>query len=415
MKEISFVYVIEGMELWRQKIADLIISLLFIGFLLWILFPLGVSAASPKVAAWIPYWQAEMGLESASDNIKDLDTAYLFVYEVNSAGNLVPKVDFKDTEWKDFIKLAKKRDVELIPTIAWFDGDEIHATLSNTKARNKLIDQIVDMVDDNNFDGVNIDFEQKNAETIDYFSRFLRDLKDELGRDELTCAIEARMPPESKWRPQDIPKTLTFANDYKEINKHCDRIELMAYDQQRADIQLNEERRGVPYAPVADTDWVEKVVELALEDFDEDKVYLGVPTYGRAWDITVAPDWYRDYKRVATLNQPRILELANEIYNSPIGRTEGGEAVISYFPEDSVWKIFNALPTPAGTPKGFEAAAKALMVATMANIEVPVRIVFWSDAKAIEERLDLVDKYDLEGIAIFKIDGEEDPDIWDLF
>ncbi|MCA9359403.1 hypothetical protein KC926_04350, partial [Candidatus Kaiserbacteria bacterium] len=98
-----------------------------------------------------------------------------------------------------------------------------------------------------------------------------------------------------------------------------------------------------------------------------------------------------------------------------IGRTEGGEAVISYFPEDSPWKIFNALPTPKGTPKGFEAAAKALMVATYANIEIPVRVIIWSDAEAIDEKIDLVDKYDLRGVAVFKVDGEEDSKMWKLF
>ncbi len=89
--------------------------------------------------------------------------------------------------------------------------------------------------------------------------------------------------------------------------------------------------------------------------------------------------------------------------------------MISYFPEDSVWKILNGLPTPAGTPKGYEAAAKALMVANYAKVEVPVRFISWSDAKAIEEKMDLVDKYDLKGVAVFKVDGEEDMDIWKLF
>ena len=189
----------------------------------------------------------------------------------------------------------------------------------------------------------------------------------------------------------------------------------MTYDQQRADILLNDERKGVPYNPVADIDWVESVLELALEDFDEDKVMLGIPTYGRAWDVTVAPEWYRDYTRVASVDHSRAVVLAEEIYDVPIGRTDGGEAVITYFPEDSVWKIFNQLPTPAGTPPGFEAAAKALLVATYANVEIPVRILTWGDAEAAEDKLDLAEDYDLKGVAFFKFDGEEDEDIWDLF
>jgi spore germination protein YaaH len=269
------------------------------------------------------------------------------------------------------------------------------------------------MVDRHDFYGVNIHYESKLAITIDYFSDFLEELRGELGpRQELTCTREARTPPESRWR--EVPAVIEYANDYEAMNEHCDWVEIMAYDQQRADWRLNQARRGVPYAPVADTEWVEKVLELALEEFDEDKVMLGVPTYGRAWDVTVAPDWYKHYELVATLNQPRILELADK-YNVQPGRTDGGEAIISFFPDTSPWRIFGALPAPAGTPRGYEAAAKALLVATYADIEIPVRFVTWSDADAIAEKLELAEAERLKGIAVFKVDGEEDPAVWRLF
>jgi GH18 family chitinase len=80
-----------------------------------------------------------------------------------------------------------------------------------------------------------------------------------------------------------------------------------------------------------------------------------------------------------------------------------------------VWKIFNQLPTPEGTPKGYEAAAKALLVATVANVEIPVRFVTWSDAASITDKVELAEKYNLKGVAVFKVDGEEDQNLWKLF
>jgi spore germination protein YaaH len=382
---------------------------LLLGIFIATVFPVGAEAYRGEVAVWIPWWQDTMGIESAAENIRDIDTIYPFVYEIEGVSAVVDKANLEEQQWQRLFRLAERRRVEVIPTIAWFDGPAIHQALSSRVLRDDLIARIVDLVEENDFDGVNIDFEQKQSRTIDYFSRFLRDLNRALGRKVLTCAIEARTPPQDLYRV--VPQLLEYANDYRAINRYCDRIELMTYDQQRADLTLNHERRGVPYAPVADADWVEKVIELALKDFDEDKTYLGVATYGRAWDITVAPEWYRDYMRVATLNEPRILELA-EKYNAPIGRTAGGEAVISYFPDDSPWRVFDALPTPPGTPRGFEAAAKALLVATYANIEVPVRVVFWSDRSAITDKLDLAEEYGLAGVAIFKVDGEETPGLW---
>lgn len=381
--------------------------------LLWVLFPSLVSAARSEVGGWVPYWTSESGVESVIDNMDEIDILYPFVYEVEGGGDIVAKVDLDRGVWEDLLDEADDERVEVIPTIAWFDGEGIHAVLSDRRARNNLIDDIEDLVDDNNFDGINIDFENKWAETIDHYSRFLKDLNRALGRDTLTCTVEARMRPEHRWR--NVPRTIEYANDYEAINDHCDIVELMTYDQQRADLYFNDQRKGLPYNPVADIDWVEHVLEFAIEDIDADKIMLGVPTYGRAYDVTVASEWYRDYTPVASVDHSRAVVLANDIYNVPIGRTAGGEAVITYFPEDSIWKIFNQLPTPEGTPKGYEAAAKALLVATLADIEIPVRMLTWGDARAAEDKLDLAKEYDLMGTVFFKFDGEEDEDIWDLF
>lgn len=374
-------------------------------------------ASAAETAAWVPWFGPDAGADgakSAIKNIEKLDVIYLFTYEVEADGTVVNRANYQADHWQDLIETAKDNDVKVIPTIAWFDGDQIHSVLSDRSDRRKQVADIADIVEEYDFDGVNIDYEGKKKETKDHFSAFLKDLNKKLDDKSLTCALEARTPPESLYKV--VPAKIEYSNDYKVINKECDWVEIMAYDQQRADIKLNEERRGVPYMPVADEAWVEKVIQVAIKDIDKDKILLGVPTYGRAWDVAVAPDWYRDYTRVAGLNHPRIMELS-KIYKSKIGRTAGGEAIISYFPKDYAMgsKIKKAVKkAPSGTPKGFESAAQALKYATDKNQEVSVRFVTWSDATAIKDKLDLVKKYNLKGTAIFKVDGEEDPKIWKL-
>lgn len=382
-------------------------------FILFILFTVPqISHASYEVAGWIPWWQDTMGVESAEDNLDELDIIYPFAFEVNGDGSLRDRADLSEDKWEDLIEEAQEERVEVIPTVMWFDGEEMHQILSDSRLRERHIEYLVKMVEEGDYDGINIDYEGKKAETIDYFSEFLEELEDELGRKELTCTIEARTPPNMIYR--DVPKQISYANDYEAMNKHCDWVEIMAYDQQRAILSLNNERKGEPYIPVADQDWVEVVIKLALKDIDEDKILLGVPTYGRQWELTVAPEWYKIYKNISALNLPDAEELADD-YDVTPGRNAAGEMSYTYFHKDSPFHILEVLPVPKDTRKGFEAAAKALLFANLTGMEVPVRVVWYSDAEAIEDKIDLVEKYDLKGIAIFKIDGEEDKKVWDLF
>ncbi len=370
------------------------------------------SASAFEVSGWIPYWQDTLGLKSATKNISDLDIVYPFAFTVKTDGTLSDQADLDESKWRKFFRTADKNNVDVMPTVMWSDGAAIHAILSDAKKRAAHVEEIVDMVDDGDYAGVNIDYESKLAETKDAFSAFLKELKDELGSKTLSCAIEARTPPDSRWR--NVPAVIEYANDYEAMAKHCDFVEIMAYDQQRADIKLNDLRKGEPYIPVADTDWVEKVLKLALEDIPAEKIMLGVPTYGRQWKLTVAPEWYKEYKSVGAINPPDAKELASD-YKIKIGRNAAGEASYSFFPETSIYKVLNSLPTPNNVKTGFEAAAKALLFANLAKKEVEVNVVWYSDAEAIKDKIELVEKYGLKGIAIFKIDGEEDPKIWKLF
>lgn len=387
---------------------------IFIVMFSFIMMPLGASAAPAdelEIAGWLPYWRAEESTRDARRNIEDIDTLHPFVFIAQKDGTIKDQGDLDARHWERLFDDARDESVEIIPTVMWSDGAATHAVLSDSKLRKKHIEEIVEMVEDGDYDGVDIDYEAKLSATKDFYSRFLKELKDELGDKILTCTVEARTPPSSLYK--NPPATIEYANDYEEIAKHCDRVEIMAYDQQRADIKLNEERAGEPYMPVSDPDWVEKVIKLALEDIPAEKLMLGIPSYGHHYEVTVAPNWYRDYRRIGALNVPDMLDVAKD-NKVKASRNKAGEMSFTYLPKSSKTKIPSSIKAPKGTSSGNMVAARALAYANKTGKEVKFNMGWYSDAEAMMDKVDLALKYDLRGIALFKIDGEEDRKIWRL-
>lgn len=367
------------------------------------------AADDLEVAGWIPYWRDSQGIKDAKKHLDEIDTLYPFSFSVKSDGTLADLAGMDSKEWKAFIKTARKEDKEVIPTIMWSSGEQMQAILSDTEKRRDHVREIVEMVEDGDFDGVDIDYEGKKSETKIWFSLFLAELKSKLKDKTLSCTIEARTPPDSLYR--EVPATINYANDYASLNVICDRVVLMAYDQQRADIKANDLRKGSPYIPVADPVWVEKVIELALESFPEEKLVLGIPTYGHHWAVTVAPEWYRDYRKIGALNVPDMKDVAKENKVTPT-RNAAGEMSFTYLPKNSTVSFPKNLKIPKDTPKGNRVAAQALAYANKTGKEVTFNIGWYSDAAAIIDKIKLAEKYDLRGISLFKIDGEEDQKLW---
>lgn len=378
-----------------------------------LLIAIPASASALEVSGWLPYWRPDESTKAARANLSEIDTLHPFGFGVKNDGSLVDLMDIEDRSWSRLITQAQRRDVLVIPTVTWSNTPQIHTILSTPDMREEHIEAIVDMVEDGDFDGVDINYEGKLSATKDYFSVFLKELRDELPRKSiLSCTIEARTPPESLYRI--VPDTIAYANDYEAIDEACDRINIMTYDQQRADIAMNDVRKGAPYIPVSDAEWVRKVIDFSLESFPADKIYLGVATYGHEYEVVAAPEQYLEYRRVGAYNIPAMENKAAKHGIVPT-RAASGEMSFSYSPLLAWAPQFRMAPTiPAGTSLSNIIGAWSLDYATKTGQLAIFNYVTWSDAGAIEEKIDLAKEYDLAGIAIFKIDGDEDEKIWEI-
>ncbi len=113
------------------------------------------------------------------------------------------------------------------------------------------------------FDGVQIDFESVSRDDADYFVDFLRELRARLPAEKtLSVAVPARTQP------------VADAYDYSRIAAIVDRIVIMAYDEHWSTSSAG---------PVASLSWCARVVDYVKSTVATEKIVMGLPLYGRAW------------------------------------------------------------------------------------------------------------------------------------
>lgn len=367
------------------------------------------QAQELEVSGWIPYWAIAKGTKTAISNITSFTEISPFAYSVKTDGSLADTAGIKKGSWKKLITAAEANNVKVIPSVMWSDRENIKRVLSDEMLRTHHVAHVAKVVSDNDFDGIDIDYENKSASTRIYFSLFLKELKAKLGDKMLVCTVEARTPPDSLYRV--IPADLEYANDYKEINKYCDRVRIMTYDQQTADWKLNGAAGG-PYAPLSDIAWVRKVMDLAAKDISKDKLVMGIPTYGHEYEVTVSPTGGFSYKKLWAFNPGYVPEITKK-YKVTTSRADHGEMMVSYIPKKSA-AYKKKLTILSSVPKGEIAIEQAIRYAKESSKPTTVNVLWWHDAGAIKQNLDLASTLGLRGVTFFKIDGSADKGMWSL-
>jgi spore germination protein YaaH len=362
-----------------------------------------------EISGWIPYWRSATGTADVLPHLSTLTEINPFVFTVKADGTLNDAGKLKQEPWLSFVAAAKAKKVRVIPTIMWSNGSAIDAILRDPKKRLKHINAIAQMVKSGGYDGIDIDYEGKLAETRPYFSKFLKELYSAMGNKWVQCTIEARTPPDSLY--QTIPDDIEYANDFPSINKYCDRVRFMTYDQESADLKLNASSTG-PYSPIADPKWVEKAIRLAMKDINKNKIEIGVATYGYEYDVTAYADSY-SYDLLWAFNPGYAWQIAN-VYGVSPARNAAGELSLSYVPVSGKVVPSDATTTPVQTTDKDQVAAAATALVTANNTHTTFRMLWWSDAQAIADKIALAKKLGVRGISIFKLDGGEDQKLWDV-
>lgn len=366
------------------------------------------SAASTfEVTGWIPYWRTATGTADVLPHLDALTEVNPFVYTLRQDGTLADNGALTEDPWRSFIATAKQKQVRVIPTVMSSNRALMYRILSDTAARTALVNEIATTVNGNGYDGIDIDFEGKSYETREYFSTFLKELRQALGNKWLMCTIETRIPLADQYYGITTPAGAgQYANDLTAINTYCDRVRLMAYDQQGIDLKLKADAGQRLYAPVGDPAWVEKVISHMSQEIAKDKILIGVPTYGYEYSVRAYANNDYMYDVLWVFNPGYATPIAQQYGITP-ERTYWGELAFSYVPLNGT-----TTPPEAGSVGALAAAAAASQLATAHNTNLAFRYVVWPDEASVQQKIDLAKRLGVRGVSVFKFDGGQDPDIW---
>ena len=369
---------------------------------------IGTSIAASKgsfyYGAWVPYWTGQAGKQQVALNLGSLNEVSPFSYEIVSGGTIKDDLNISNGLWDGWFSAIRSANVKIIPTIAWFDAGGIYDLLSVSGKRQAEENAIAALVKKEKFNGIDIDFEGMSPATRPYFSLFIEGTAQRLhsAGKVLTCSVVPRTPPSSLY--VTVPANIVYPEDYSVLNKYCDEVRLEAYDQGDVDLKLDASKGGdgTLYAPVADPDWVTKLVQYAVQYISPKKIMLGIPTYGYEYEASWAGG-VTTYQRVRAWDYFSAMDRADSLGVTPV-RDNAGELSFTF-----------ASSTHIKEPlilTSYVSSTEPALLTTINPSASTTFFVSFPDAVSELQKVTLAKKYGLRGVMFFKADGDIDPAVW---
>ncbi len=286
----------------------------------------------------------------------------IFSYNVEEDGELIPPDD------EELIELARQYGTAPIMLVASlnergvFSPEAAERILTNEEVQSTLIEEIATTLSRKRYAGVEIDFEYVPGELAEEYVAFIRRLRERLSP--LGYLTLVSLAPKTSSDQQGL---LYEGHDYRGMGEAADKTFLMTYEWGYA--------FGPPMA-VSPLNKVTEVVEYGVSQIPSEKILLGVPNYGYDWKLP-----FQRGSRAQSLGNAEAVRLAGE-KRVAIEYDEEAEAPnFRYFDQ---------------TQNGAEE-----------------HIVWFEDARSVEEMLRLMDQFDLGGIGIWN--GMRDfPQLWSV-
>jgi len=264
-------------------------------------------ASNPEAAKFLPVragfyvnWDKNSFI-SLHRNISHLNMVLPeWIFQKDAKGNLDVRIE---NETLDFIQNNK---VAVVPMLSNYfnnrwNGDSTMIMLKNPKTRKVLISRIKNLLEKNDFQGINIDLENLPKGAHPYLLQFSKELSTTLHAQGYLTTIDIN--------PTDDGVT------YKDIAQYYDFIFLMAYNEHSPDDDPGS---------ISSLNFVEKSMDAAMKDVPSDKIILCVASYGFDWEKG---------KPGTRITYQGLISLAKE-HNEPVYFDFGKSDLTLYYYDD---------------------------------------------------------------------------------
>ena len=379
---------IELMRARTSQFKALVIATISILTLTWCATPLSAAENPPRkiVSGWIPYYGIKNGLASAIANQDLIKEVSPFWYSVKSSTSITDQYATAKLTDPMSVPIGALRSLgfTIVPTIT--DGTDklvLSGILGDDAQRTSLISTITSLVRANNFDGIDLDFENfaftdgkaSWPTTQPRWIQFIKELSTSLHAEQKLLFVTAPVDFDPKVRAGGYS---VYA--WRDIATAIDRLRIMTYDYSTSAI-----------GPIGPLPWVEDAIKYATSVMPASKVFIGVPGYGRDWVDSVSGTCPVEVQgtittkaKAATFVMRDALNLATSYGATPTYQEKEGEVTFTYS------KTFSG-QSASGLPTTCTAK----------------RVAWFQNDRSYVERAKLVAKYRLGGIILWTM-GMED-------
>ncbi len=242
--------------------------------------------AYPYIRPWV--------LEQTLPYLSELP---IFSYGFTAEGELLPP-PYGDDEW--MIREALSFGTQPILTLTPFGVDGnfnnqlIHSVVNSAEYTGRLVQNLLALMEEKGYRGLDIDFEYILAEDRDAFSAFVRRTAEAMRSAGYHTSVA--LAPKTSAGQTGL---LYEGKDYRALGEAADHVLLMTYEW------------GYTYGPpmaVAPINQVRRVVEYALTEIPASKIDLGIPNYGYDWPLP----FERGVTKAVTLGNVQAVQIAVE-------------------------------------------------------------------------------------------------------